>query len=246
MNFLRREEIDHACDQLLRSYDQVVGRLVGAGYPYPVRMRDWELCRILAALQGADPGARILEIGSFNTYLAAYLAQRHRRVTASDKLGARWRKSLLRQFGLAPAKATEADYFAWLRVLRRSGAAVRNLDASRLACADGAYDYVLALSVIEHVVAVERAVAEMYRVLAPGGRLLVTTDCSPEPVPYAAGVRYFSPAELERLFAPYPVTSPRNAPDFSPANWCYDRTRPVVTVFVEITKPGAGPAADRS
>ena len=206
MNFLRREEIDPACDHLLRSYDQVVDRLVGPGYPYPVRMRDWELGRILGALQGAEAGARILEIGSFNTYLAAYLAQRHRQVTASDMLGQRWRKSLLRRLGLAPAKPTEAAYFAWKRVLRRSGAAVRNLDASRLACADGAYDYVLALSVIEHVVRVERAVAEMYRVLAPGGRLLLTTDCAPEPVPYAAGVRYFSPRSWSG-YSP-PIRSP--------------------------------------
>jgi len=37
-------------------------------------------------------------------------------------------------------------------------------------------------------------------------------------VPYAGGVRYFSEAELERLFAGYPVTSPRNHPDFAPEN----------------------------
>jgi SAM-dependent methyltransferase len=208
-------------------------------------MRDWELYRILKALEGAEEDARILEIGSFNTYLAAYLAQRHRRVTASDVLGRRWRKSWLRQLGLYPPKPVEATYASWQRVMRRSGAAVRNLDASRLPCADGVFNYVVALSVIEHVIPVERALAEMYRVLAPGGRMLVTTDCTPEPVPYAASVRYFSPSELERLFAPYPVTSPRNLPDFSPANWCYDRNRPLVNVFVEITKPAADAVALR-
>jgi ubiquinone/menaquinone biosynthesis C-methylase UbiE len=96
---------------------------------------------------------------------------------------------------------------------------------------------VVALSVIEHVPDVERGLREMYRILAPGGRMLITTDCSPEPVPYANGVRYFSERELESLFDPYPVTSARNAPDFSRENWCYGGGRPVVTTFIEVTKP---------
>ena len=240
MNFFRREEIDAACESRLRSYDHVVAELVGPGYPYPLRMRDWELCRVLTALQGAPASARIVEIGAFNTYLSAYLAREHRDVTASDMLRHRWWKSLLRRLHLAPAKDSEASYYAWKRALLRSGAAVRDLDVSHLACADEAFDYVVALSVIEHVIPVERALAEMYRILAPGGRLLITTDCSPEPVAYASRVRYFSPSELGELLAPYPVTSPRNAPDFSPQNWCYDRSRPVVTTFIEITKPAAG------
>ena len=85
--------------------------------------------------------------------------------------------------------------------------------------------------------AVDQALAEMYRLLAPGGKLLITTDCSPEPRPYAHGVRYFTLAELKKLFAPYPVTSPRDQPDFAPENWCYGGHEAVVTAFVEITKP---------
>jgi hypothetical protein len=77
----------------------------------------------------------------------------------------------------------------------------------------------------------------MYRVLAPGGRLLLTTDCAPEPSPYRRGVRYFSESELEGLLAPYAVTSQRNHPDFARENWCYNLGRPVVTMFAEITKP---------
>jgi SAM-dependent methyltransferase len=91
--------------------------------------------------------------------------------------------------------------------------------------------------VIEHIPAVDQALAEMYRLLAPGGKLLITTDCSPEPRPYAHGVRYFTLAELKKLFAPYPVTSPRDQPDFAPENWCYGGHEAVVTAFVEITKP---------
>ena len=67
--------------------------------------------------------------------------------------------------------------------------------------------------------------------------MLVTTDCAPEPSPFNGGVRYFSEAELDRLFAPFPVTSQRNRPDFARENWCYNLDRPVVTAFAEITKP---------
>jgi SAM-dependent methyltransferase len=122
-------------------------------------------------------------------------------------------------------------------IYRRAGIPVRNLNLAKLSCRSASFDCVIALSVVEHVPDVERCLSEMYRVLAPGGRMLVTTDCSPEPRPYAEGVRYFSEPELERLFAPYPVTSARNPPDFSPENWCYGLGRPVVTAFVEVIKP---------
>ena len=79
----------------------------------------------------------------------------------------------------------------------------------------------------------------MYRCLQPGGRMLITTDCTETGQAYAAGVRYFSPGELARLFSPYPVTSEPRAPDFRKENWCYRRDRPLITGFVEVTKPQA-------
>ncbi|MGA3008053.1 MAG: methyltransferase domain-containing protein [Opitutaceae bacterium] len=237
MKFFSRSELTPSCQAELSHYDQVVAAAVGPRYPYPLRMRDWELSEVLKALAGADRDARILDTGSFNTYLGVYLARKHPRVTVSDLLTYRCRKSLLRAVGLAPRKPTEAFYFRWTRTVKRAGVSVRNLDLTQLACPEASFDYVIALSVVEHVPAIERALAEMFRVLAPGGKLLFTTDCSPEPKPYQAGVRYFTPAELEQLLAPYAVTSARNSPDFSPENWCYNLGRPVVTAFVEITKP---------
>lgn len=237
MNFFRRSEVDEQADRRLRQYDADVRAIVGADFAWPVRMRDWELLRILDGLEALSASARILEVGSFNTYLAAYLASRGRNVTASDRLGARRRKSLLRRFGLAGPKPTEAPFGIWRSVMRRSGVHVRDLDATRLPFADATFDAAIALSVLEHIPDIERAVAELHRVLKPGGRLLLTIDCAPEPVPYSQGVRYFSAAELETLFAPYRVVSPRNAPDFARENWCYGGTRPVLPAFVEVIKP---------
>jgi SAM-dependent methyltransferase len=236
MNYYRRSDLTADVAALLARYDETIRRFVGAEYRHPVRMRDWELARVLEAVRAVPVGSSILDTGSFNTYLPLALAAAGYRLTASDLTWRRMLKSFERRIGLAPAKATEAPYFEWLGVYRRSGVPVRNLNLTRLNCPDSSFDCVVALSVIEHVPNVERALAEMYRVLAPGGRMLVTTDCSPEPTPYSGGVRYFSQAELEKLMAPYRVTSPRNTPDFSRDNWCYGLGRPVVTVFCEITK----------
>jgi SAM-dependent methyltransferase len=237
MNFYRRSELTDDVAALLTRYDETIRRFTGADYRHPLRMRDWELARVLQAVRSVPVGSSVLDTGSYNTFLPLALAAAGYRVTASDLIWRRMVKSFERRLGLAPAKATEAPYFEWLGVYRRAGVPVRNLNLTGLACPDASVDCIVALSVIEHVPDVEKGLAEMHRVLAPGGRMLLTTDCSPEPTPYSCGVRYFSPSELEALLAPYTVTSARNSPDFSEENWCYGLGRPVVTVFAEITKP---------
>jgi SAM-dependent methyltransferase len=236
MNYYCRSDLTADVAALLARYDETVRGFVGAEFRHPVRMRDWELARVLEAVRPVPVGSSILDTGSYNTYLPLALAAAGYRVTASDLIWRRLAKSVERRLGLAPAKPTEAPFFEWLGVYRRARVPVRNLNLTKLNCPDASFDSVVALSVIEHVPNVERALAEMYRVLAPGGRMLVTTDCSPQPTPFRGGVRYFSEAELEGLMAPYNVTSRRSAPDFSRENWCYDLGRPVVTAFAEITK----------
>jgi SAM-dependent methyltransferase len=237
MNFFRRNELTTDVADVLRRYDDTVRGYVGAGYPHPIRMRDWELARILDSIRPVPVGSSVLDTGSFNTYLPLALAAAGYRLTASDLMLSRAAKSIERRLGLAPVKPTEAPFFTWLGVYRRAGVPVRNLNLTRLSCPDSSFDCVVALSVIEHIGDVERGLSEMYRVLAPGGRMLVTTDCAPVTQPFSRGVRYFSESDLERLFAPYPVTSVRNRPDFSSENWCYGLGRPIVTAFAEITKP---------
>ncbi len=237
MNFFRRTDLTSDVSAQLARYDETVRRFVGADFPYPIRMRDWELAKVLESIRSVPMGSSLLDTGSFNTYLALVLSATGYQATASDLLWKRMLKSAERRLGLAPPKAQETPFFLWRAVYRRAGVPIRNLNLTRLACPDAAFDCIIALSVIEHVVDVERSLSEMYRALAPGGRLLVTTDCTPQPAPYSNGVRYFSETELETLFAAFPVTSARNRPDFSPENWCYNLGRPVVTAFAEIIKP---------
>ncbi|MCX7115058.1 MAG: methyltransferase domain-containing protein [Gammaproteobacteria bacterium] len=238
MNFLRQSDLTHEFHNMLKDYDQTIKTIVGPNYPYPIRMRDWELCQILTALQSINKSAKILDIGSFNTYLGIFLHQQFPDVTVSDMLTHRCIKSLLRKTNLAPKKPTEAFYFDWSKIVKQSGIKLRNINATAINLPDRSFDCIIALSVIERIPAVEQAIAEMYRILSPGGKLLITTDCSPEPQPYdaSAGVRYFSLNELRTLFAPYTTTSEFNDPDFSEENWCYGKNKPIVTGFIEITK----------
>jgi len=237
VNFYRKSYLQPKELEFLARYDEAILSRLGAGYPFPVRMRDWELCQVLQAIETVPTDSRILDTGAFNTYLGLYVSRTHSRITVSDLLRARAWKSLLRRLGLAPAKPTEAGYLTWVRAMRRLGLEVINLDLTRIGFPDNTFDCIVSLSVIEHIPAVEQALAEMYRTLAPGGRILLTTDCAQTARPFAHGVRYFSLEELDRLFADYPVTSPRNRPDFAPENWCYGGKEPVVTCFIEITKP---------
>ncbi len=201
MNYYRRSELTADVAAVLARYDETIRRFVGPGYSYPLRMRDWELIRVLEAVRSVPVGSSILDTGSYNTFLPLAFASGGYRVTASDLIWRRRLKSVERRLGLAPAKSTEAPYFAWLQVYRQAGVPVRNLNLTGLSCPDASFDCVVALSVIEHVPNVERSLAEMYRVLAPGGRMLVTTDCAPEPTAYTKGVRYFSESELEAMFS---------------------------------------------
>jgi len=58
----------------------------------------------------------------------------------------------------------------------RSGAGVQILgDAQALGVADGVFDVVLCTEVLEHLREPQRAIDEMFRVLKPGGTLLLTT-----------------------------------------------------------------------
>jgi SAM-dependent methyltransferase len=241
MRYYRRSEIDDAMLDELAAYDAEVREMVGSGYRWPVRMRDWELAQILRAVDGTRP-ARVLETGACNTFLGLWLARRAGEVVVSDCFGARLRKNILRRVHLCPPKPTEAPFEAWWRV-QRGRVRLRSVDLTRIPWPDGSFNLVTCVSVLEHIPAYERALAEMVRVLAPGGRLLLTTDVAPVAGPYQDHVRYFSPDELRIMTAPYNVTPPVTAPDFAQENWCYSRGRPVVNAFIEITKPGNRDAA---
>ena len=154
MQFFRRSALTPEALQVLEAYDRGVRSRLGPGHTHQVRMRDWELLQVLAAVSSLPAGARILDTGAFNTYSGLYLRQRHPDVTVSDLLPLRAWKSFLRRLSILPAKPTEIGYADWIRAMRTHGLKVCNLDLTKTGLPDGAFDCIISLSVIEHIPAI--------------------------------------------------------------------------------------------
>ncbi len=108
---------------------------------------------------GSLAGARLLEIGCGRGGFAAWLAaQGAGDIVAADisEVAVRKAAALARERRLPNARFAVADLCA-------------------LGCAAGAFDVVISCETIEHVSDPARAVAELARVLRPGGRLYLTT-----------------------------------------------------------------------
>jgi SAM-dependent methyltransferase len=84
-------------------------------------------------------------------------------------------------------------------------------DITRTGFADGFFDAIACMSVIEHGVPLEPYFREMHRLLKPGGLLITSTDYFPEPVDVAgeagkkmahgAAVKIFTRGEAEAMIA---------------------------------------------
>lgn len=113
------------------------------------------LDRFATALTRATrPGARVLDFGCGTGDLAAHLAGIGYDVTACDS-STEMMRELVRRRPALPAVMLDADW-------------------RRLPIDSGAYDAVIASSVLEYVDDVDRVLAELARMLRPGGVLLAT------------------------------------------------------------------------
>lgn len=125
---------------------------------YPARSNTYgaynEPVALLAELERLPRYARILELGAGGGFLALALAARgYSRLTLSD----------LTATALAALRVNAPD------------AALVGADAERLPFRDAAFDAVVSSDVIEHLPDVEGHVAEVERVLVPGGRYYLKT-----------------------------------------------------------------------
>jgi SAM-dependent methyltransferase len=94
---------------------------------------------------------------------------------------------------------------------RLSGA---RADVTRLPFRDGAFDVVFTLSVVEHLLDPERAFREFYRVLKPGGKLILQT---PNRWDYVSVVAHLTPFWFHRKIAPTVLGRP--AADVFPTHY---------------------------
>jgi ubiquinone/menaquinone biosynthesis C-methylase UbiE len=113
-----------------------------------------------SALAGLPAGAPALEIGPGAGLMATALAQRGFRVTAAEMAP--------EMIKIARARAMQAGVAHNVALVRADGAS--------LPCASGTFSLVVALGVVPWLHRADIAIAELARVLRPGGYLIVTTD----------------------------------------------------------------------
>lgn len=122
--------------------------------------RQWEYPYVLANLPQNAGGSKLLDAGSGFRAFTLALAAAGFQVTACD-LSATAGRRLLRA---ARRRGLDVDF--------------RRTDLERLSFPAARFDVVTCVSVLEHTAEPRRVLAELHRVLRPGGRLLLTFDVS--------------------------------------------------------------------
>jgi SAM-dependent methyltransferase len=117
----------------------------------------WTAGRLILgwALQGVNPRGAVLELGGGSGAMAAATIRRHPDIslTVTD---------------VDPAMVTAAQR----RFTGAPAVTVRRADATALPFADGSFDVVVSYLMLHHVIAWQRALAEVSRVLRPGGHFI--------------------------------------------------------------------------
>jgi SAM-dependent methyltransferase len=142
---------------------------------------------------GIEAGMRVLDLGCGQGRHAFEAARRGAHVVAVDREAAD-----CKDIAAALAAEVSAQTVPQTRTCAEkspSGGGVVNGDGVALPFADGAFDRVIAAEVLEHVEDDGAAMAELARVLRPGGRLAVTVPrWFPERVCWALAEEYHAPA----------------------------------------------------
>ena len=79
---------------------------------------------------------------------------------------------------------------------------IRNESIAKLTFDDASFDYVLNFDVLEHIPTPERGLAEMYRVLRPGGKVLLSVPFLPAQQETVTRARLLPGGEIEHLLDP--------------------------------------------
>jgi len=134
---------------------------------------------------GLPAGGRVLDVGAGFGRHAFELARRGHRVVAVD-------------YAPGEVEATRDTFEAMIaagEILTASVTGVLRGDAARLPFADGVFDAVITSEVLEHITADTAALAEMVRVVRPGGVFAATVPAwLPETVNWKLSDDYHAPA----------------------------------------------------
>lgn len=164
----------------------------------------WRSYDMFKIMQWADfqPTDIVLDTGSWLTFTALFVRQFVATVHATDNY--RWEK---RDF----AKSAQYTADKWEQTIMSLGDVhAFPMDVQNTRQPNNSYDKILSISTIEHVIDDVQAMAEMYRILKPGGRLLLTSEyheTQGKPYDEADGsfYRVYNRETWDALLAPYNV-----------------------------------------
>jgi SAM-dependent methyltransferase len=169
------------------------------------------LLRLIALELGLSPGARGLDVGCNTGPLLIPLRQRGYDVVGID---------------VSPGDVHQAEQYLCERGLPHAGLAAA--DGTRLPFRDQSFDFVLLVDVLEHTDQPERMVAEVGRLLAPGGMVIATVPWAYHPYVRYTWLRKLlssrktidehpdAPFRLDMLQRLFPAASAGHMPCFEP------------------------------
>lgn len=182
--------------------------------------RGWDMWQCLQV----GIGDTVLDTGALHTFGCLYWAARGAQVTAVDSYY--WAKREALHGLMTP--------YEWECVVGcTSGGAVipQKADITAVPYGDGVFDTVLCISTIEHIPDDRAALAELVRVVKPGGHVLLTTEY------HAANGKPYSETDAT-YYRVYDFSTLMGLLDgYMVASLVYDEPRePFTTVFVDIEK----------
>ncbi len=140
----------------LNSYNQWHEQVHGREAAADILLQQWH--RDALQLVGSVSGAELLEVGCGAGDFSLHLAKLGAQVTGTD----------------FSSKAIEIANLK--RATQTSTAQFQVADAGELPFKDQVFDLVISCECLEHVPDPAKALTEMFRVLRPGGRLILTTE----------------------------------------------------------------------
>jgi SAM-dependent methyltransferase len=180
--------------------EEAAENLISIGlFPHPDRVKSWDTWKIINIINRADRDATILDVGCNGSPILPMLRRLgFKKLYGCDiSLKPRYPAALLKVYCTFFVK----EYKPILSMLTTDSNSYhlskQNLESTTYN--DSSFDYVSSLSVVEHGVNIERYIAEMHRILKPGGFLLTSTDYWPEKV--NAKSNFYSPSSPDNVFS---------------------------------------------